>query len=108
MVLTCLWLFYKLLVFEIKWRDEILLCLVGGMYLGAGAKQEEMGGGSFAGRGLWAMGTTMKGAQHFVQPQNITSSVVCSGVCSAGAGKLYPVQGWCLARRDVQKLESIC
>lgn len=34
-----MWFFYKLLVFEIKWRDEILLCLVGGMYLGAGAKQ---------------------------------------------------------------------
>lgn len=26
---------------------------------------------------MWAMGTTMKGAQQFVQPQNITSSVLC-------------------------------
>lgn len=31
--------FYKLLIFEIKWRDEILLCFVGGMCLGAGAEQ---------------------------------------------------------------------
>lgn len=39
-VLTCLGFFYKLLNFEIKWRDEILLCLaVGGMCLGAGAEQ---------------------------------------------------------------------
>lgn len=63
--------FYKLLISEIKWRDEILLCLVSGMCVGTGAEQQGLGGGSFAGRvcGQWA--------QQFVQPQNVTPAVLC-------------------------------
>lgn len=53
-----------------------------------------MGGGSFVGRGLWAMGTTMKGAQQFVQPHNITPSVVCQrSVASRAWEALVPSAG---------------